>query len=107
MPTDLQVSDNPAKFQYEASVAGQVVGIARYRSVGDQVIFVHTLVNHDYQGRGVGGVLAKWALDDVVRRGRRIVALCPYIAAYVSRHPEYAASVDGRQPAPPRPTGGA
>jgi predicted GNAT family acetyltransferase len=106
MPTDLQVSNNAVKSRYEASVAGQVVGFAMYRTVGNQVIFVHTKVNDDFQGRGVAGGLAKWALDDVVRRGLRIVAVCPYIASYVSRHREYDAFVDERQPAPPRPSGG-
>ena len=34
--------------------------------------------------------LAKAALDDVRRRGRRMVLVCPFMTAYVQRHPEYA-----------------
>jgi uncharacterized protein len=43
---------------------------------------------------GVGTTLARGALDDVRARARRLVALCPFIAAYLERHGEYADLVD-------------
>jgi hypothetical protein len=39
---------------------------------------------------GVGSRLAKGALDDVRRRGLKVVARCPFIAAWLKRHPDYA-----------------
>ena len=30
------------------------------------------------------------ALDDVRERGKKVVATCPYVGRYVSKHPEYA-----------------
>ena len=37
---------------------------------------------------------SRGALDDVRAGGRRLVALCPFIAAFLERHDEYADLVD-------------
>jgi predicted GNAT family acetyltransferase len=50
---------------------------------------VHTEIEPAFDGRGLGGQLARAALDDVRRRGVRAVARCPFIAGYIERHPEY------------------
>jgi predicted GNAT family acetyltransferase len=42
------------------------------------------------EGTGVGSQLVRGALDDLRVRGLRLVPLCPFVAAYVRRHPEYA-----------------
>jgi predicted GNAT family acetyltransferase len=47
----------------------------------------HTEVEPEYAGQGLGDELAREALDDVRRRGLILVPLCPFIAAYIRRHP--------------------
>jgi hypothetical protein len=42
----------------------------------------------------VGAALARFALDDVKAEGGTVVPLCPFIAAWIKRHPEYEAMVD-------------
>ena len=42
-----------------------------------------------FEGQGLGARLARFALDDARERGLRVVPLCPFIAAFVKRHPEY------------------
>jgi predicted GNAT family acetyltransferase len=37
----------------------------------------------------VGSKLAKFVLDDARARGRKVSPLCPFIAAWMKRHPEY------------------
>ncbi len=37
----------------------------------------------------VGSALARSAVDQVRASGRHVVPLCPFIRAYVARHPEY------------------
>jgi predicted GNAT family acetyltransferase len=37
--------------------------------------------------------VAAAALDDARERGLEVVPLCPFIARYIQRHPEYADSV--------------
>lgn len=57
-------------------------------------MFVHTEVDQHFEGRGLGSKLAARALDAARRAGERVVPLCPFIASYLERHPEYAAVVD-------------
>ena len=45
------------------------------------------------EGQGVGNKLAKYVLDYAVEKGYMIQPLCPFIGAYVRRHPEYQAHV--------------
>ena len=86
----IEVVDAPERSRYLALVDGQEAGFAAYRLRGERVVFTHTEVDPAYEGRGVATALAKAALDDVRRRGRRMVLVCPFMTAYVQRHPEYA-----------------
>lgn len=89
-----EVTDAPDRHRYEATVDGTLAGFAQYREVDGARVFTHTEVFDAYEGKGVGGALARGALDDVRDRGGRLVALCPFIAAYLDRHPAYAELVD-------------
>lgn len=88
---DLIVEDNPDESRYEARIGERVVGVAEYELPDEAgpIVFVHTEVLPDAEGHGVGSRLARGALDDVRRRGLRVVAECPFIATYIRRHPEY------------------
>ena len=76
-----EVLDVPARSRYEVTVDGELAGFAEYRPVDGARVFTHTEVFDAYEGKGVGSALARGALDDVRARGRRLVALCPFIAA--------------------------
>lgn len=79
--------------RYELVANDQVVGFAEYKACGDAVIFRHTEVAAGHEGKGYGSTLAKQALDDVIAQGKKIAIHCEFIAAYVDRHPEYAAAI--------------
>ena len=83
------VADNPAERRYEARLGDRVVGFSEYRQVADRVVFLHTEVEPELEGRGVGSALASGALNDVRARGLRVTAKCPFIAAYLQRHHEF------------------
>ena len=91
---EITVVRNEDRHRYEAMIDGKVAGFARFRLKPGQTIFFHTEVDPSYEGKGVGSVLARHSLDDVRARGERIVAECPFIAAYIKRHPEYLDLVD-------------
>jgi hypothetical protein len=55
----------------------------------------HTEVQSRFEGQGLGARLARFVLDDARERGLRVVPRCPFIAAYIKRHPEYADLVAG------------
>lgn len=85
----MKVTDNPAENRYEAHTDdGELAGIAEYRLADGVITFVHTEVR--LEGHGVGGRLARTALDDSRERGLRVVPQCPFIRGWIDRHPDYA-----------------
>ena len=94
----LEITNDAAARRWEARLDGELAGYAEYRPGRGQVVFTHTVVEPQFEGRGVGSGLAKTALDAAVAAQQRIVAYCPFISAYLRRHREY----DGWVDRPPR-----
>lgn len=90
MTDNVSVADAPDRKRYEATVDGRVAGYAEYLATGALTVFTHTEVEPAYEGRGVGGALARFALDDMRARGRQVLPVCPFINRWIGRHPEYA-----------------
>lgn len=90
-PGELSVRDHPEESRFEVvDPSGEVAGFAAYRRYEDRVVFTHTVVEDAFEGRGVGSRLARAALDAVREEGLRVVPQCPFIRAFVDRHPAYA-----------------
>jgi len=82
------------RLRYDMTVEGRRAAVSQFRLEPGVIVFTHTIVRPEFEGRGLGSRLAKFVLDDAVARGERIVPECPFIAAYLRRHPEYEASVE-------------
>lgn len=91
MSDDITVRDNPDLNRYEARIGGAVAGFSVYQRAADRITFVHTEVDPKFEGKGVGSAIARYALDDVratLGEGS-VVAQCPFIKAWIDRHPDY------------------
>lgn len=92
------VRDNGSAQRYEITVDGTadgvVAGFAEYRDRVDgadtERVFFHTEVADEFGGRGLATTLVREALDDARARGLVIVGVCPLVAAFLEKHPEYA-----------------
>nr|WP_209308341.1 GNAT family N-acetyltransferase [Sphingomonas corticis] len=62
--------------------------VAAYQLEGDTIVFTHTIVPGAIEGRGVGSRLIRGALDLVRDRGLKVVPQCPFVRAYMDKHPE-------------------
>jgi predicted GNAT family acetyltransferase len=83
------VVNNHAQHRYELNVDGHLA--ASYYKLSDGVItFVHTDVPPELGGKGVGSKLVKSALDQVRADGLKVIPQCPFVKAYIDKHPEYA-----------------
>ena len=91
---NIVVRDDREASRFVIEVDGQHAGLAAYRLRDDRTVFVHTEISDEYSGQGLGSILAREALDSVRAEGRTIVPLCPFIAGWIERHPEYKDSVD-------------
>ena len=92
--TDVTVTDNADAHRFEARGhepgGDKLLGFAEYRLDGGSMVFTHTQVADEAEGRGVGSALATFGLDDARTRGLTVVPKCPFIRSYIERHPEYA-----------------
>ncbi len=86
----IEVADNPAEQRYEIHADGELAGFTKYRERPDRLDFIHTEIDDEYEGQGLGSQLVGRTLDDVRSRGLAVVATCPFVKSYIERHPEYA-----------------
>ena len=83
------IINNKTKHRYELAVDGHIA--ATYYAIADGVItFVHTEVPPELGGKGVGSRLIKGALDQVRAEGLKVIAQCPFVKAWIDKHPDYA-----------------
>nr|WP_278261475.1 N-acetyltransferase [Nocardia sp. AG03] len=94
--SERRVVRNEDKNRYDVFLDGELAGFAEYVERGEDTDFVHTEIDGAFSGKGLGGVLARLAIEDVIARGRTITAHCPFIRGYLDKHPEYDAHVVGK-----------
>jgi len=85
----LQVVDAPERQRYEVIRDGAVLGFAAYQKANELIVFTHTEVDPTLEGQGVGGALVRGALDHVRNLGLRVLPICPFVQAWMARHPDY------------------
>ncbi|MEU5938081.1 GNAT family N-acetyltransferase [Micromonospora sp. NPDC047548] len=84
------VEENPAEHRFEILVDNALAGFTAYLPRGGVRVFTHTEVRPEFQDMGVGGALIRATLDQVREQGGRVVPQCPFVRAFIERHPEYA-----------------
>ena len=82
-----EVRNNTAQHRFELEAEGGTA-FAYYTLSPGVITFTHTEVFPGSEGMGVGRGLARGALDDVRRRGLKLIAECEFIAGFLKRHPE-------------------
>lgn len=88
----LDIRDNAAARRIEVEIDGRLAQIA-YRMRGNVIVFTHTEVPPELEGRGIASRMARFALDLARDRELEVIPLCPFVAAYIHRHAEYEALV--------------
>lgn len=84
------VVHNQGKSRFEIFVDGELAGFTHYDLSNGVARFDHTEVQPRFNGRGLGTTLVKGAFDEVRAAGQwKIRAVCPFVAIFVKRHPEY------------------
>lgn len=82
------ITNNTTAQRWEAQI-GQQRAIAAYKRDGDTLMFTHTEVPPELEGHGIASQLIKTALDDARAQHQTIIPLCPFVAGYIQRHPDY------------------
>jgi predicted GNAT family acetyltransferase len=74
--------------RFEIERNGQTAFL-EYRLAGKVIQLVHTEVPPQFRGQGVGAELAKSSLDWARDNGVKVDAICPFVTAYIEKHPQY------------------
>jgi len=85
---DSRVTDNESESRFELRLDGELAGIIDYRRAGDTVALTHAEVRPELRNRGHAETMTREALADLKRRGLKAQPVCPFVVAYVRRHPE-------------------
>jgi predicted GNAT family acetyltransferase len=86
---DPTVLDVPDRSRFEIHADGRLAGFAQYRLKEPAlIVFIHTEIDDAFEGRGLGSALVRGALDTARARGLAVRPDCPFVRAYVARHPD-------------------
>lgn len=82
------VRNNTDLQRFELDIDGHTA-VAYYRLSPGVITFTHTEVPQELSGRGIGSALARGALEIVRAQGLKVLVKCPFISAYMGKHPEF------------------
>ena len=88
----LQVENDEKERKFYALVDGHEAMIGYVKS-GNTYNLLHTFVPEELRGHGVADQLVQGTLDQIKAQGARFIATCPFVQAFLKRHPEYQESV--------------
>lgn len=82
------VTNNEKEQRFEI-LEGDHLGYLEYRFYKNNIAMMHTFVPDELEGRGIASALAHYALEWAREHQKPVIVYCPFVAAYLKRHPEY------------------
>jgi predicted GNAT family acetyltransferase len=82
----LTVRDNPERHRFEVDLGDGTFAIAEYTLPAGKMMFTHTEVPEEHEGKGIGTMLIRFALDAARERGLEVIPICPFFAAYMQKN---------------------
>jgi uncharacterized protein len=89
-----QVRHNLSANRFEIQIENQTA-VLNFTQRGEIMIFTHTEVPAELEGRGIGSQLAHAGLEYAREKAFKVVPLCWFVAGYIERHPEYQGLLQG------------
>ncbi|MEM8999523.1 MAG: GNAT family N-acetyltransferase [Bacteroidota bacterium] len=87
-----QLIDNTEAKQYEFHIDGRIPRI-EYIKAKDKIYLTHTEVPRALENKGIASALVQYVLEDIKQKDLTLIPLCPFVAMYIKRHPEWKALV--------------
>lgn len=83
------VTLNKDRQRFELIIDGKRSLVAYVQADDHTLALTHTEVHPDLEGKGIGSRLVQQTLAYAEQHDFKIVPLCPFVAAYIKRHPEW------------------
>ena len=80
--TDYKLINNENSRRYEFQIDGFIPKI-------EYIYLTHTEVPPALEGKGIASQLVLKVLQDIEHKNLRLVPLCPFVAGYIQKHPEW------------------
>ena len=94
---NVEVVNNEADRRFEAQV-GEYLAEINYVREEKLIIYTHTGVPEEISQQGIASKMARTALDYARDNELQVVPQCPFVAAYIRRHPQYQSLVRNPRP---------
>jgi len=94
MDRKLKLMDNEQakRFQFDLD-PGDFAKIEYIKTKDKRIYLTHTEVPKGYEGQGIGSQIIGQTLEHIKTDGWTLIPLCPFVAKYLQRHPEWKALV--------------
>jgi len=90
--TDERIERDAASHRFTLSSGEGAAAVLDYRERDAGTLeYYHTFVPTSLRGRGVASRLVAHALRYAIEQRLSVIPTCPFVAAFIRRHPEYAA----------------
>jgi uncharacterized protein len=86
MPSAIRDNTTLSRFELDA---GGVTAFMTYRLGNGTITLQHTETPPQARGQGIASRLVAGVLDIVRTRGLKVIPRCPFVSAYIAKHPEF------------------
>lgn len=84
-----ELIDNTQESRYEFHVGKFVPKIEYIQANNGEIYLTHTEVPVALEGQGIGSQLVEKVLADIEAKGLSLIPLCPFVAGYIKKYPEW------------------
>lgn len=89
----VNIIHNEQENQFEYRENDQLA-VLSYRFYKKDIALVHTGVPSSISGKGIGSALAAYAFEYAKEINKKVMVYCPFVGAYLKKHPELEDQVD-------------
>ena len=86
--TNVVIRDNTVEDRFELFVNDMPAGVLAYRMQGEKYALIHTEIDPEFEGLGMGSRLISGTLTQIRAGGHTVLPICPFVLSYLERHPD-------------------
>ena len=86
---DRRSDRQPGAQQFEITVDGRLAGFVTYRRKPGIIAFIHTEIDPEFGGQGLGGKLISSGARQRAAEGVDVLPFCPFVNKYIAEHEQY------------------
>lgn len=90
---NISLVKNEEKKRFEIEYNGHFAFIV-YKETNDHIALIHTEAEPELAGTGAAAAVVEKTLIYIEKSGKKLLPYCPYVFAFIKKHPEWKRIVD-------------